>query len=152
MPGIPSYRSWFSLSYLSKCWFSARLTILPESSSEGTDSPIIFSSTLRHLATTHFIILNWVCIDFTCTFVCGPVSFLSSSGKGCKPFTFSPLSRFFNCVWCLVTPQSQYSTRLHICGLICSEATCNFLTHVWCLCNTHTSNLCKGTHLLPLMA
>ena len=33
-------------------------------------------------------------MDLTCTFVCGPISVLSKSGKGCEPFTFSLLIRF----------------------------------------------------------
>ena len=112
----------------------------------------IFSLTLGHLATAHFIILNCVCMDFTCTFVWCPISFLSSSGKGCEPFTFSPLNGFFfNGVWCLMTPQLQYSMWLHICDLICFGATCSFLIHDWCFCNTSISNLCQGTHLPPLM-
>ena len=129
-----------------------KLAILPESGSEATDSPITFSLILGHLATPHFMILNWVCIDFTCNLVCGPISFMSHLGKGCEPFTFSPLIGFcFNDVWCLMTPQSQHSVWLHVCGLIYFGATCNSPVHVWWLCNTSTSDYCPGTHLPLLM-
>ena len=129
-----------------------KLTILPESSREGTDSPIIFSLILGHLATAWFMILNWFCTDFTLTLVSGPISVLSSLGKGCEPFTFSPLSGFFfNGAWCLMTPQSQYSVWLHIHGLICFEATYSFQVCGQCPYNTSTSDLYLGTHLPPLM-
>ena len=123
-----------------------------ESNGEGTDSPIIFSLILGHLATTCFMILNWVCINVTCPLVSGPISLLSRSSKGCEPFTFSPLIGFsINDVWCLTTPQSQYSVWLCIHKLICFGVTYNFLSCVQCLCNTCTSNLCQGTSLPPLM-
>ena len=148
----PSAGPSYSLKYWLKWSCYIKLTILPESSSEGTDSPIIFSSTLGHLATGHFIILNWVCIDFTLTLVSGQISVLSCLGKGCEPFTFSPLSRFFfNGVWGVMTPQLQYSTWLHICRLIYFEATYNCPVHVQCLYNTGMSSLYLGTHLTPLM-
>ena len=114
--------------------------------------PLFFSSTLGHLATAHFIILNWVCIDFTCTLVSGPISFWSNLGKGCKPFTISTLSGFFfNGTWCLMTPQLQYSVWLHIHRLIYSGTARNSPVCVWCLCNTCPSDYCLGTHLPLLM-
>ena len=148
----PSAGPSHGLKYQLKWSYHIKLTILLESSSEGTDSPITFSSILGHLATACFIILNWVSIDFTCNLVCGPNSFMSHPGKGCEPFTYSPLIGFcFNDIWCLMTPQSQCSAWLCICGLIYFGAAYNSLIHVWCLYNTSMLNCCSGTHLPLLM-
>ena len=51
------------LKHLLKYVCHTRLTILPESSSEGMFSPIIVIFTLGHFATALLIILNLVCND-----------------------------------------------------------------------------------------
>ena len=76
----PSAGPSHGLKYLLKYVCHIRLTILPESSSEGMFSPIIATFTFGHFATALFIILNWVCNELVD--VSGPLitlSFLSSA-------------------------------------------------------------------------
>ena len=48
-----------------------------------------------------------------------------------------------------MTPQSQYSTLLHICGLICSEATYSCQAHAQFLYNTSHIKLVSRDPFTP---
>ena len=139
----PSADPSHGLKYLLKYVYHIRLTILPESSSEGMFSPMIVTFTSGHFATPLFIILNWVCNELVD--VGGPLitlPFLSSA----EPWILSPSIR-------LITNGDLHFPRSSVLvppdghEPIFSVAAYNFPFHGQYLYNTGITNWDLMTHL-----
>ena len=139
----PSAGPSHGLKYLLKYVCHIRLTILPESSSEGMFSPIIVTFTFGHFATALFIILNWVCNELVD--VGGPpttLSFLSLA----EPWILSPLIG-------LITNGGCCFLRSYVLVLLDGHepiffvAAYNFPFHGRYLYNTGMTNWDLRTHL-----
>ena len=129
--------------YLLKYVCCIRLTILPESSSEGMFSPIIVIFSLGHFATALLIMLNWVCNELADIFA--PHVKLSLLGF-CEPWILSPLVGLLTNGGCCF-PRTSVLVWLDGHKLFFSVGAYNFPSHGQYLYNTSMTNWDLRTHL-----